>query len=128
MTPVTAVPEHGMGFMPYIGGGLGLCFGTALMLYNLIALIQVLRDPSPERPSPLSMGAWAIAVLSLFLGPCGLFTAMVAFIIGRVESGRIMAEKSPVASGRPIEMATINSLLAIVFTLMITGMSIMALW
>jgi hypothetical protein len=128
MTPVTPAPETGLGFAPFVGGGLGLCFGCALILYNLVALIQVLREPGPEKPSALSMGAWAIAFVSLFLGPCGLFTAFVAFVIGRIESGRIMAEKSPVASSRPIEMATINSLLAMVFTLLTTIMVILTVW
>lgn len=118
----------GLGFAPWIGGGLGVCFGVALFLYNLIALIQVLREPGPERPSAVSMVAWALAFVSMFLGPCGLFTAGLAFIVARVENNRIFTEKSPVASSRPVEMATINSLLAIVFTVVFTGMLVVGLW
>lgn len=126
MTNALESQGSSLGFAPWAGGGLGVCFGIALFLYNVIALVQVLR--APEKPSAISMVAWALAFVSVFIPTCGFFLAIVAFIMGRVENNRIFTEKSPVASSRPVEMATINSLLAMVFTVVFTAMAIAAFW
>ena len=124
-----AVPtgtEAGLSFLPFLGLGLGSCFGVALVLYNLIVLISVLREGGDERPSALSLVAWGLGFVAVFLGPCGLFLAMVAIGISRYEQGRIFTEQSSMRSTRPCEMATINGLLAIVSTVLFTLVTIAA--
>lgn len=122
----TTTAETGLSFVPFLGLGLGSCFGVALVLYNLIVLISVLREGGDERPSGLSMVAWGLGFVAVFLGPCGLFLALVAIGISRFEQGRIFNEQSPMRSTRPCEMATINGLLAIVSTVLFTLVTVVA--
>lgn len=117
----------GLGVLPWLGGGLGICFSFALVLYNLIALIGLIREGGDEKPSVISMIAWAVAFVSFLLGPCGFVTAFLAFVLSRIEQNRIYAEKSPLRSTRPCEMATINSLLAMVSTAIFTLVAIASL-
>lgn len=122
----TTTAETGLGFVPFLGLGLGSCFGVALVLYNLLVLISVLREGGDERPSALSMVAWGLGFVAVFLGPCGLFLALVAIGISRFEQGRIFTEQSAMRSTRPCEMATINGLLAIVSTVLFTLVTVAA--
>ncbi len=122
----TTTTETGLSFVPFLGLGLGSCFGVALVLYNLVVLISVLREGGDERPSALSMVAWGLGFVAVFLGPCGLFLALVAIGLSRFEQGRIFSELAPMRSTRPCEMATINGLLAIVSTVLFTLVTVAA--
>jgi hypothetical protein len=124
MDGVATTAETGLGFVPFLGLGLGACFGVALVLYNLIVLISVLREASDEKPSAVSLIAWALGFVAVFLGPCGLLLAVIAIGLSRFEQGRIFSDQSTMRSTRPCEMATINGLLAIVSTVLFTLVTI----
>lgn len=126
MEVATPPMDAGLGIVPFLGLGLGACFGVALLLYNLIVLVSVLREGGDEKPSTLSMVAWGVGLAAAFLGPCGVFLALIAWGLSRYEQGRIYSEQSTLRSTRPCEMATINALLAIVSTVLCTLVAVAA--
>lgn len=115
-------------FFIYVAGTLGSCIGILLFLYNVVGVVSFLReDTGGESASMLSKGAWAIGFLSLLLGPCAWFGALLALILARVERGRIYAEKSPLAGATPCRMASVNGGLVLVIWAIFTA-GILASW
>ena len=116
-------------FNPLLGIGAGFtgCFGFLLLAYNGLALFQQLREPGDETASGLAKGAWALSILSMFLGPCALFGAVLAIILASVERRRIYAEKSTLVSTRPCRMASLNGWVLMLLSLFLTVTTVLGL-
>lgn len=91
-----------------LAGGLGSCLWSVMILYNIGALIGVMRDKGDEASSALSKAAWAVGFFSLVLGPCAWLGALVAMIMANVERRRIFSDKSTFASATPCRHASVN--------------------
>lgn len=101
--------------MLWLSIGATSCFAILLLGYNLSGVVSLVRDKRDERPaSPMSLVAWGLSIASLFLGPCGFLTALIALLLARIESGRIFAEQSSMRSTGPVHMANVNAAMAIV--------------
>ena len=98
--------------------GFNVCIGSLLLLYNLVAIIGFAREKTDESASGLAKGAWIVGVLSIFLGPCGWFFALIAMVLANVERRRMYQEKSPLASGTPVRMASVNGAAVILMTIL----------
>ena len=94
--------------LAYIGGGIGWCVIMLLILLNLWNLISMMREKSDESASAMAKAAWAVGFASMFLGPCGWFTALVAIVLAKIETGRIYRGESSIRSATPARMASIN--------------------
>jgi hypothetical protein len=119
MDPVAA-EAAGPSIITLVLGGGGLsCFAIVITLYNLWTAITMMRS-TEEGASGLSKAAWAVSVLAYFTGPCGLFFALVAVIMSRIETGRVWREESPISSATPCRMASINAAMLVLFTIFLS--------
>src|SRR5688500_7116540 len=109
----------GPGMLLWVGVGIGSCIGVLLALYNLYVLVQFLRAPG-DKASPMSLGAWILSFASLFLGPCGLFTGLIALVLARIEQGRIYNEQSSPSSQTPVNMASVNFAVFVIVSIVMT--------
>ena len=75
------------GIAMYGGGGCGLCLTSLILLSNLLALFRYAGGEGDEAASPGSLTAWGLTVVSFFLGPCGFITALIGFVMARIERG-----------------------------------------
>ena len=101
----------------YAGSGSIVCIASVLLLYNLIVLVGQIRQKSDEAVSGMAKAAWALSVVSLFLGPCIWLGALVSIVLGRVERGRIYRGESTIASATAARMAALNGWFALLFLL-----------
>lgn len=105
----------------YVSATLGSCLWFIMLMYNIGALFSFLRNKSDEKPSGLSMAAWAVGFLSFVLGPCAWLGALVAMILANVERRRIFQDKSTFASATPCRHASVNSAFTMLTWLLITA-------
>ncbi len=105
-------------FIPLIAGlGSTTCILSVLVLYNLVALVQRLRDKSDEQAGGLAKGAWGLSVVSLFLSlGCGWLTAIIALIMARIERGRAYRGESSMGSLPAVRIASLNSVFALILS------------
>ncbi len=117
-----ATPSY---FIVLLFAGIGNCILLLLALYNLVAFIGVMRAETEESASGLAKGAWGMGCLAAMFYPCAPLFSLVAFIMSRIEIGRVYRDESPLASATPARMGSINAGLAfIVWLLMMFGMVI----
>lgn len=69
----------------------------------------------------LSLAAWALGALCLFLGPCAWLGALTALLLSNIERRRIFQDKSTFASAAPCRHASVNAGLALLVTVVLTG-------
>lgn len=101
-----------------VAAGAG-CFSMLLLAYNAWMGITHLRMDYGESASPMSLASWALSLVSLFLGPCGMFIAFVTFILSRLESSKLYTGETPAASAIPISVAGLNSVMVILINLVL---------
>jgi hypothetical protein len=95
------------------------CFGMLLLAYNAWMAITHLRMEYEESASPMSLVAWVLSLVSLFLGPCGMLICFVTFIMARLESSKIYSGETPPASAIPCAVASFNSVMVILINLVL---------
>lgn len=96
-------------FILYLFSGVGQCVLFLLALYNLFALIGVMRAETEEGASGLAKGAWGMGCLSAILYPCAPLFSLIAVIMSRIEIGRVYRDESPLASATPARMGSVNA-------------------
>lgn len=95
-------------FILSLFGGVGNCIILLLALYNLIALIGVMRSKDEGGASAIAKGAWGVGCLSAVIFPCAPLLSLVAIIMSRIEIGRVYRDESPLASATPARMGSVN--------------------
>ncbi|MCB9676642.1 MAG: hypothetical protein H6737_16110 [Alphaproteobacteria bacterium] len=109
-------------FILYLFVGVGQCITVLLGLYNLVAIVGVMRSEDEGSASGMAKGAWATGCLSAVLIPCAPLLSLVAIILSRIEIGRVYRDESPLASATPARMGSVNGGVALlVFFLVLTG-------
>lgn len=105
----------------YVSATLGSCLWFIMLAYNVGALFSFIRNKGDDKPSGLSMAAWAVGFLSFLLGPCAWFGAILAMVLANVERRRIFQDKSTFASATPCRHASVNSGFTLLMWVLITG-------
>jgi hypothetical protein len=114
--------DAGSYFILYLFGGVGNCVVMLLALYNVIALVGVMRSDDEGASSGLAKGAWGMGCLSVVFFPCAPILSIVAMILSRLEIGRVYRDESPLASATPARMGSVNGGVALlVFALWSVG-------
>jgi hypothetical protein len=107
-------------FILYLFSGVGNCVIFLLGLYNLIALIGVMRSEDEVGASGLAKGAWGVGCLAAVLFPCAPLLSLIAIVLSRVEISRVYRDESPLASATPARMGSVNGGVALVVWLLVT--------
>ncbi|MEZ4316639.1 MAG: hypothetical protein R3F61_04025 [Myxococcota bacterium] len=109
-------------FILYLFVGVGQCITLLLALYNLVAIVGVMRSDDDGSASALSKGAWGLGCLAAILTPCAPVLSLIAIIMSRIEIGRVYRDESPLASATPARMGSVNGGVALlVFMLVFLG-------
>lgn len=109
-------------FILYLFAGVGNCVILMLALYNLVALIGVMRSGDEVGASGLAKGAWGIGCLSAVIFPCAPLLSLIAIVLSRVEIGRVYRDESPLSSATPARMGSVNGGIALlVWFLVVVG-------
>ena len=121
-----AIPTQSY-FILSIAGGVGQCVIFFLALYNLVALIGVMRSADDEGggASALSKGAWGIGCLAAVLFPCAPLFSLIAVVLSRVEIGRVYRDESTLASATPARMGSVNGGVAFLVWALVTAGTIL---
>lgn len=111
-------------FIMYLFSGVGQCVLFLLALYNLVALISVMRSEG-DGASGLAKGAWGMGCLAAIFYPCAPLLSLIAVVMSRVEIGRVYRDESPLASATPARMGSVNGGIAfLAWMLLILGVGI----
>ena len=108
--------------------GLGACFGSIVVLFNLWVLFGFMREkPGKDGPSPMSMGLWGASMITVLLGPCAWPLAALVFLLARSEQLKIYNEESSIRSTTPVQIAAMNAATAMLiyglfFVVLITSL------
>ncbi len=114
--------DTGSFFILSLFGGVGSCVVMLLAVYNIIALVGVMRSDDEGAASAMAKGAWGVGCLSVILFPCAPLLSIVAMIVSRLEIGRVYRDESPLASATPARMGSVNGGVALlVFVLWSIG-------
>lgn len=112
-------------FILYLFAGVGNCVLFLLAIYNLVALIGVMRADTEQGASGLAKGAWGMGCLSALIYPCAPLFSLVAVVMSRIEIGRVYRDESPLASATPARMGSVNAGVAfLAWLLLILGLTI----
>ena len=102
--------------------GVDCCLLSMMVLFNLWGLISFVRTEREDKPSLLSFAAWGIGFLSLLLGPCAVFGALLALGLASFERRRIYQDRSTLSSAGPAHMGSINGgFTLVIWLLMMVG-------
>lgn len=96
-------------FILYLFSGVGNCVLLLLGLYNLVALVGVMRAENDEAASGLAKGAWGVGCLAAVFYPCAPLFSLIAVVMSRIEIGRVYREESTLASATPARMGSVNA-------------------
>jgi len=109
-------------FILYLFVGIGQCITLLLALYNVVAVVGVMRSEDEGSASGMAKGAWGVGCLSMLFIPCAPVLSILAIVLSRIEIGRVYRDESPLASATPARMGSVNGGMALlVFVLMFTG-------
>lgn len=111
----------------YLGMGVGNCIIFLLALYNLVALIGVMRSSDEDgSASGLAKGAWGMGCLSAMFFPCAPLLSLLAVVMSRIEIGRVYRDESTLASATPARMGSVNGGIAFVVWALVMFTSILS--
>lgn len=114
-------PQAGTSFfILYLFAGVGNCVILLLSLYNLVALIGVMRSEDEVGASGLAKGAWGMGCLAAILIPCSPLISLIAVVMSRIEISRVYRDESPLASATPARMGSVNAGVAFLVWLLLT--------
>lgn len=102
-----------------LSASVGSCIFLLLVLYNLVALIGVMRSDDEVGASGLAKAAWGVGFLSVIFITCSPLLSLIAVVLSRVEIGRVYRDESPLASATPARMGSVNAGVAFVIWLIL---------
>ena len=87
---------------------------------NLMSAFRYLSTEKDEPASPNSLIAWGLSALSFFLGPCGILTILIGFVLSRMEKRKVMEGEASAWTMIPCSAAGSNTLWYFVFLVLVS--------
>ena len=101
----------------WIALGIATCFGVYAIGYNLFCLLQYSRLRAMGAASPMSLAAWALGFVGIFLGPCAFFTSIAAIVMALNQRSKAKKMEVPPVSMFPAQVAIMNSVIAVLIAI-----------